>query len=290
MKHSPAQFAEMELLSWQAYSELSKTEKNPQFKKILRELAAQEKLDFEFWCEVTGRSDYQVSRWRLAGIRAIRKVFGLAFTAKLLENSERRAVEMYTEHATEVDPKLRARIEKMIEHEKEHEGQLVDKIHEEKIAFMGNIVLGLNDGLVELTGALTGFAFALQNHVLVALTGLITGVSASLSMAASAYLQARYEPGKQPLKAAIYTGVAYILVVAVLIAPFLILKNVTISLAVMAALVAAIIAAVTLYGSVVFDRPWRREFGSMLGISVGVGVIAFVLGSLFQQLFGVSLG
>jgi VIT1/CCC1 family predicted Fe2+/Mn2+ transporter len=76
-------------------------------------------------------------------------------------------------------------------------------------------VLGLNDALVELTGALAGLTLALQNGQLIALTGLITGTAAALSMAASEYLSVRAEGERtNPARAAIYTGIANILTVA----------------------------------------------------------------------------
>ncbi|MDI6704563.1 MAG: VIT1/CCC1 transporter family protein [bacterium] len=82
------------------------------------------------------------------------------------------------------------------------------------------MVLGLNDALVELTGALAGFTFALQNTRVVAMAGLITGVAASLSMTTSEYLSTKSEGGaKSPFKASVYTGSAYVLTVMFLIFP-----------------------------------------------------------------------
>lgn len=88
------------------------------------------------------------------------------------------------------------------------------------------MVLGLNDALVELTGVLAGLTLALQNTRLVAMTGFITGIAASLSMSASEYLSAKSEEGPQdPLKASIYTGSAYVLTVLFLIFPYLLFTN-----------------------------------------------------------------
>jgi len=42
------------------------------------------------------------------------------------------------------------------EEENAHEQQLISMIYEERLQFAGSIVLGLNDALVELTGALAG--------------------------------------------------------------------------------------------------------------------------------------
>ena len=47
--------------------------------------------------------------------------------------------------------------------------------------------------MLEFTGALAGYTFALQNTRLVAVTGLITGVAASLSIATSKYLSTKSE-------------------------------------------------------------------------------------------------
>jgi len=73
------------------------------------------------------------------------------------------------------------------------------------------MVLGLNDALVELTGTLAGLTFALKNTRLIALSGLITGIAATLSMAASEYLSARTEQeSSRALKSSLYTGGAYV--------------------------------------------------------------------------------
>ena len=94
------------------------------------------------------------------------------------------------------------------------------------------MVLGLNDALVELTGALAGLMLALQNVKLISLSGLITGIAASLSIAASEYLSTRSEDiGKHPVSAAIYIGIAYIITVTLLILPYLLLTNYYLDLA-----------------------------------------------------------
>ena len=63
---------------------------------------------------------------------------------------------------------------------------------------------GLNDALVELTGALAGLTFAFKDSRTIALAGLITGISASFSMAASDYLSNKADDdGKNPTRSAI---------------------------------------------------------------------------------------
>ena len=83
-------------------------------------------------------------------------------------------------------------------------------------------MLGLNDALVELTGALAGFTFALQNTKVIAAAGIITGIAASFSMGAAEYLSQKSDVNSQnPLKAALYTGVMYFAVVFLLAREFI---------------------------------------------------------------------
>jgi VIT1/CCC1 family predicted Fe2+/Mn2+ transporter len=99
-----------------------------------------------------------------------------------LERDEENAQEIYGALEKEVQG-----ISKMLRDEEEHEEELIDMIDEAKLDYIGSIVLGLNDALVELTGTLAGLSFAFQNTKLIALSGLITGIAASMSMGASEY-------------------------------------------------------------------------------------------------------
>lgn len=94
-----------------------------------------------------------------------------------------------------------------------------------------------------LTGALAGLTLALQSTPLVAMTGAITGIAAALSMAASEYLSTKAEgDGRDPLRASLYTGVAYIFTVLALILPYLVLRNPYLCLAATLAVAVLIIA------------------------------------------------
>jgi VIT1/CCC1 family predicted Fe2+/Mn2+ transporter len=82
--------------------------------------------------------------------------------------------------------------------EEEHEQKLIGMLNEERLNFVGSIVLGMNDALVELTGALAGLTLAFNDMKIMILSGLVTGLSASFSMAASDYLSARAENDPKP--------------------------------------------------------------------------------------------
>lgn len=171
-----------------------------------------------------------------------------------------------------------------------HEEELLEMLDEERLHYIGSVVLGLNDALVELTGALAGLTLAFQDTQLIALSGLITGISASVSMAASEYLSTRAEnTKKQPVRAAIYTGIAYILTIALLIMPFLLLKNYLLCLAVTLILDVMIIAVFNYYVSVAKGENLRRRFTEMTGVSLGVALLSFWVGFIVRQWLGVDV-
>ena len=175
--------------------------------------------------------------------------------------------------------------------EEEHEQSLLGMLDEERLQYVGSMVLGLNDALVELTGSLAGFAFALQNNRLIALSGLIVGVSATFSMASSEFLAARSEGRSDALKSCSYTGIAYLITVVLLIAPYLLFGAAQYipALICMLVMVVLIIAGFTYYTSVAQDQPFKNRFLEMALISIGVAVVSFVVGVLAKKFLGVDL-
>lgn len=282
-------FAAMEYRDLLIYTRLAATEKNAEFKTILERLVKHEKDDFDFWCTKSQRKNYHVSAFTIWLYVAARRVLGLIFTARLLERNEKAAVEGYQDYLASADEATRKRLEQIIAHEKEHEATLIGQIKESKVEFMGNIVLGINDGLIELTGALVGFAFALNNHYVVAAAGFITGIAATLSMASSAFMQAQYEDGKDARKSALYTGLSYFVVVLLLILPFVFIVNATIALFVAVTLALLIVGLVSLYTSVLFERRFSRQFLQMTFFTLGVAVITFVIATVVRNVLGITI-
>ena len=85
------------------------------------------------------------------------------------------------------------------------------------------------------------------------------------------------------------TGTAYLVTVALLVLPYLLLNNVYVALACMIAMVLIIIAAFSYYTSVALSRPFFARFFEMAGISVGVAVLSFVVGIAAKALLGVEI-
>ena len=168
--------------------------------------------------------------------------------------------------------------------------ELNKEINKDKKEYIGAIVLGLNDALIEITGILAGLTLALQNSKIIAVVGLITGISASLSMSASEYLSIKSEKTKtKPIKSAFYTGFVYLLTVLLLILPYLLLKNVYYSLTLTLIIALIIIFIFTYYISVKRNYPFKKRFFDMLWIGLGVVTISFIIGYIIRLIFGISV-
>ena len=91
------------------------------------------------------------------------------------------------------------------------------------------------------------------------------------------------------LKASICTGIAYILTVAVRIAPYLILQNYFVCRGLALAGAVVIIALFNYYVSVAKDLPFRRRFTEMTCLGLGVATASFGIGFVVRHLLGVEL-
>lgn len=253
-------------------------------RKVLERIGDEEFRHYELWKHYTG-VEVAPNRWRVAFFFWISRILGFTFGVKLMERDEARIQKVYADL-----PFAEEKITAIIKDEGAHEESLIGLLDEERLRYVGSIVLGLNDALVELTGALAGLTLALQDMKLIALTGGITGIAAAFSMAASEYLSTRTEgQATHPVKAALYTGTAYILTVILLILPYLFAANYYAALACTLGVAVSIIAAFNYYISVARDQPFIRRFAEMAGLSLGVAALTFGVGYVFRLLWGIDI-
>jgi VIT1/CCC1 family predicted Fe2+/Mn2+ transporter len=253
-------------------------------RKVLAGIAEDELRHYHRWRQYT-QQDVAPDNVKVAVYGLIAWVLGFTFAVKLMELGEEGAQENYGALRSEIPD-----AEAIAQEEHQHEDALLELLDEERLRYTGSMVLGLNDALVELTGALAGFTFALQDTRLIALTGSITGFAAALSMAASSYLSTKSEEGaKDPLKAAVYTGAAYLLTVVLLILPYLLLDDYRVCLGLTLATAVVIIAVFNYYISVARSQPFRRRFLEMAGLSLGVAGLSFLAGYLMRTFMGVEV-
>jgi len=277
-------FQRTEITEHHIYRRLAQSIKSPENARIVAQIAEDELKHYEGLKKYSGQ-DVPPNWFSMWWYYLISRLFGFTFGIKLMERTEKNVQKDYDE-ITGVVPEAAT-----FKHEEEvHEEKLVGLLNEERLQYAGSIVLGLNDALVELTGALAGLTLALQNTKLIALSGLITGIAASMSMAASEYLSTRSEEtSKNPVRAAIYTGIAYIGTVILLVLPYLLFENYYLDLAITLITAVIIIAVFNYYISVAKDESFRERFLEMAGLSLGVATFSFIIGYFIRIWLGIEI-
>ncbi|MFV0585959.1 VIT1/CCC1 transporter family protein [Bacteroides reticulotermitis] len=276
-------FQRNEITESLVYERLASIEKDESNRKTLRLIAAEERSHYHILKKYTGQ-DVAPSRKRLLRFYLLARILGITFAIKLMESGEENAHNNYDKYTYLPD------LQELAQEEKVHEGKLIALINEERLDYMGSVVLGLNDALVEFTGALAGFTLALSDSKLIALTGSITGIAAALSMASSEYLSTKSEggEGKKPAKAAIYTGIAYLITVVALVTPFILISNVIAALGVMLFMALTIIALFNYYYAVARGESFRKRFTEMAVLSFSVAAISFLIGYALKTFTGID--
>lgn len=273
-----------EINGYHTYRRLSAIVKDKHNSKVISRISGEEMKHYEIWKKYTGR-DVKPNKAKINFFFWVSKLFGLTFGIRLMELGEEKVQVAYAALIKSVPEAAQ-----VLADEEKHEDELLEMLDEEGLKYAGSVVLGLNDALVELTGALAGFTFAFQNTRLIALAGLITGISAAFSMAASEYLSTKSDESEQsPIRSAIYTGVAYIFTVIMLVMPYLIATNYYFSLVWMLLNAILIIAVFNYYISVAKGYNFKRRFFEMASISMGVAAFSFVIGNLIRTWIGIEV-
>lgn len=276
-------FQQNEITEHVIYLNLAKTQKNMQNRETLETIAAEEKAHYDFWKQFT-EEEIAPDKWKVFKFTLIAKTLGITFAIKLMEKGEAKTQMAYASVLLQVP-----NAQNIIDDEDKHEEKLINMLKEEKLDYVGSIVLGLNDALVELTGALAGLSFGFQNTKIIAFAGLITGIAASFSMAAAEYLSQTHEGSEHPMKSAVYTGIAYLITVGLLISPYLIFTNYLVCLFVTLSMAVLIILFFNYYVAIAKDLPFKRRFFEMAFISIGVSAITFGISVLIKNYFGIEV-
>ena len=269
------------------YQLLASREKNPERRRILLELSRQEAEHRDFWERILGRKCRGVSRLKLYFYLFLRLVFGLTFTIKFLEKHEERVVEEYKSVLKFLGERDRVVLERIIKDEEEHEAKLIGQIDEAIVRYMSFIVLGLADAIVEITGVHAGALGVTSSTIMAGITGLIVGFSAAISMASAAYLQAKHEAGRSPFFSSLATGIAYISAVVLLAAPYFVVHSILYAFIASLIIAVALIAGFSYYGSIVFDRSFKRELAESTSLMLATAFGSYLFGEYLGSVFGV---
>lgn len=283
-------------------------------KGTLATLIRVEQRHFTFWQDLFG---VRVERLDLA--RRVKLGLMLVMCRVLGEGSIHLALEAIEVHGIQKYLDLWERyheapvgraINQVLQDEFEHEDAIVSEMAERQVSpeRVRNFLLGFNDGLVEMVGAVSGFfaAFAEVSMVLVAACSV--SVAGALSMATGAFVASSSEAevlgtqvkkrrflgeasamgrgAERPTISAAIVGIAYLVGALVPTAPIL-LGAADLWASVIAAAIAVIVVSSTL--SFLSGMALRRRVGINLALA-GTSVIAtYLIGTLAKNLFGVSV-
>jgi len=273
-----------EITEHSIYTKLAQLTRTPHNRDVLERIAADEMKHYQLWRTLTHQEmkpdrllywSYLITAW----------IFGLTFSIKYMERGEASAKHSYATLGASLPT-----ASEIAREEEEHELALIAMIDEERLRYLGSVVLGLNDALIELTGSLAGFSLALQKADLVGVVGLIMGVSASLSMAASQYVSTQQEdPGKAPARSAVYTGIAYLITVILLVTPYFLQLDVYEALGMALAVALGVILAFSYYVSVARDQPFGKRLTEMVVVTFGVAAFSFIIGLLVRTALHIEI-
>ncbi len=273
-----------EITEYEVYIKLARLHDGEE-RETLLQLAEEERKHYEFF---KGYSHFEIGpdRFMVWRVYLLTRIFGLTFGLKSMEAWEEAVQREYREIQH-----LIPEIADVIVDEERHERVIATIAHEEKLIYVSSIVLGLNDALIELTGALAGYTFALGSTREIALVGLITGIAASMSMASSEYLssKANIHSKKNHIISAAITGVAYIATVVLLVFPYLLDISKYLALGIAFIIAVVIIFIFNYYSSVVHRDSFKRRFCEMLLLSLGISFISFLIGITLKRLIGVDV-
>ena len=282
-------------------------------RKTLDELIRIESTHFAFWQEFFQLKIERLNlgrRMKLRLLTLICRLLGALGVQLALEAIEVYGVRKYLSlwDAYEGGP-LGAAVKGILEDELKHEDQVVTELTARKINpdRIRDIFLGLNDGLVEILGAVSGFFAAFGNPVTVLIAASTTAVAGSLSMGAGAYVAAssqhevatterrrkRFlgeapaddEPDR-PLVSASFVGLSYFAGALVPVLPVLLgAKNALVSLIAAGALI-LFVSLVLAFLSGMNIR--KRIITNLVIIAAAVGV-TYAIGRLVKEIWGIAL-
>jgi vacuolar iron transporter family protein len=291
------ELARDELLDHLTYDALARRQGDTQNQELLKRFADQEREHFEFWARLAGErpASFKTPQARLFGLLLLSRLLGFAFTIRQLERGEEETLARYEQILAEglLGAADAVRLREILDEERAHEREVERRLSDERVAYLGSAVLGLNDALIELTGGLTGLVSSISDPLVIGFSGLVVGVAASMSMAASNFLSVGISEAagggeRRPAKSALYTGVAYLIVVLALVAPFFVTER-RVALIIMWLVAVAIIAGFSYYSSIVLEGSFRKLFLQMCALGIGVAIITFAIGRIISASLGISV-
>ena len=282
--------------------------------RVLDQLIPVETRHFNFWQEFFGLRLTALDfgrRLKLFLIVGLCRLFGAPAIHLVLEAIEVYGVRKYlTVWNRYGHTPLGPAVKDVLEDEFKHEDAVVTGDAERTLnpERVRNIFLGLNDGLVEILGAVSGFFGAFGDAVMVLVAGLTVAVAGSLSMAAGAYVASSSEAevrrtetdklrflgeapagsddGEPPLRAAFVVGTSYLAGALVPVLPVLVGAKSALPSLIAAGTLIVLVSSLLAFLS---GMDIRRRVAINLVIIAAAVVITYVIGLATKAIWGISV-
>jgi rubrerythrin len=150
-------FQKDELTSALLYKKIAKRVKDKNNQSILLRISTEEQAHAHIWQQYT-KKELKPNFFKVLFFQLVSFFLGYTFVIKILETHEYKGIQALQE-IKENFPE----VEYIISQEETHETELINMLNEERLNYIGAMVLGLNDALVELTGCIAGLTFVLMN-------------------------------------------------------------------------------------------------------------------------------
>jgi len=277
-------FQKNEITDHYIYKNLSGKASGVKNRRILFQIADDEMRHYNVWKSYTGK-EISPRRLNVWFYNIVSMFFGFTFGIKLMEKAEHRTHELYSRI-----PNSFKEINGIIRDEEEHEQALLMLQDKDRLTSTGVILFGLNDAIVQLIGILAALTVSLQNTGLIALTAAAIGFTVALSMVASGYLSTKSDPDEQnPFISALYTGVAYIVTLLLLVSPYLFFDDFYLCFGIAFIGEICIIGLFNFYLSVVRNASVKSRFLELMGLSFSIAALSFLAGYAIRLAFGIEV-
>jgi len=281
---------------------------------VLDQLIPIETRHYEFWQDFFGLKLSRLDlgrRVKLTLLVALARVLGASGVHLILEAIEVFGIRKYLAvwRQYEGGP-LGQAVRGILEDEFKHEDAVVAAEAERQInpQRVRDIFLGLNDGLVEILGAISGFFGAFADATTVLIAGLMVGVAGALSMGAGAFLAGSSEaevrdtetrrrqflgetggagePADSPIASGIRVGISYVVGAVVPVLPVLFGARTLLPSILVAGGVIVLVSAILAFLS---GMDVKRRILMNLGIIAAAVAISYVIGLLAKFLWGIGV-
>lgn len=303
-----------ELFDLSLYRELRRLSGDGDAQQTLDELIVVEIQHLAFWQKFFNlkldRLDFG-RRIKLQIMIAACRLFGTTAVHLVLEAIEVHGVRKYLALWREYQDKpLGEALRGILMDEFKHEDVLVTKLTERRINAekIRNIFLGLNDGLVEILGAVSGFFGAFGSATTVLMAASTTAAAGALSMAAGAFLALNSEKEvrsteiakkvflgesddlgtmeESPLGSAVVVGCAYVAGALVPVLPVLIGAKDAFFSVITAGVMVIVVSTILSFLSGMDIK--RRIFLNLIIITVAV-TVSYGIGLAAKSFWGIAL-